>query len=59
VVLPTTGQTVTPGTVTDRSASFLSSLPTPLLIVLAALLATVLAVSARAITNLVRARRTH
>src|ERR1700722_4687471 len=33
-----TGQTVTPGTVTAHSASFLSGLPTPLLIVLAALL---------------------
>jgi hypothetical protein len=59
VLLPVTGQTVTPGTVTNRGASFLSTLPTPLLIVLAALLATVLAVSARAINNLVRARRTH
>jgi hypothetical protein len=57
VTLPGIGQTVTPGTVTDRSASFLSSLPTPLLIVLAALLATVLAVSARSINNIVRSRR--
>jgi len=58
VVLPS-GQTVTPGTVTVHGASFLSNLPTPLLIVLAALLATVLGVGARSINNLVRARRTH
>jgi hypothetical protein len=56
VKLPS-GSTVTPGAVTTRSASFLSSLPTPLLAVLAALLAAVLAVSARAIQNGVRARR--
>ncbi len=59
VVLPATGDTVTPGTVTVHGASFLSTLPTPLLIVLALLLATVLAVSARAINNIVRTRRTH
>lgn len=53
------GQSVTPGAVTVRSASFFSSLPTPLLIVLAALLATVIAVSARAIHQLVRTRRSH
>ncbi len=58
VVLPATGQTVTPGTVSVRGASFLSGLPTPLLIVLAVLLATVLAVGARSINNLVRTRRT-
>jgi hypothetical protein len=52
-----TGETVTPGTVTAHSASFLSGLPTPLLIVLAALLAAVVAVSGRAIQNVVRARR--
>jgi hypothetical protein len=52
-----TGQTGTPGTVTAHSASFLSGLPTPLLIVLAALLAAVLAVSGRAIQNVVRTRR--
>ena len=51
------GQTVTPGTVTAHSASFLSTLPTPLLIVLAALLAVVVAVSGRALHNVVRARR--
>jgi hypothetical protein len=58
---PTTisGRTVTPGTITIRGASFLSSLPTPLLIVLAALLATVIAVSARAIHHLVSTRRPH
>ena len=58
---PTTisGRTVTPGTVTIRGASFLSSLPTPLLIVLGALLATVLAVSARAIHQVVCTRRPH
>jgi hypothetical protein len=57
---PTTisGRTVTPGTVTIRGASFLSSLPTPLLIVLAALLATVIAVSVRTIHQVVRSRRT-
>jgi len=58
VLLPGTTQTVTPGAVASGDASFLSSLPTPLLAVLAALLATVLAVSARAIKNVVRARRT-
>ncbi|HEY1775082.1 MAG TPA: hypothetical protein VGG41_02880 [Solirubrobacteraceae bacterium] len=56
LTLPT-GQTVTPGAVTAHSASFLSGLPTPLLIVLAALLAVVVAVGGRAIQNLVRARR--
>jgi hypothetical protein len=58
VLLPGTTQTVTPGAVVTGSASFLSSLPTPLLAVLAALLAIVLAVSARAINNIVRTRRT-
>jgi hypothetical protein len=56
LTLPT-GQTVTPGAVGARSASFLSSLPTPLLIVLAALLAAVAAVGARSLQNVVRARR--
>jgi hypothetical protein len=56
IVLPT-GETVTPGAVSLHGASFLSNLPTPLLIVLAALLATVLAVVVRAINNLVRTRR--
>ena len=51
------GDTVTPGTVTAHSASFLSTLPTALLIVLAALLAAVVAVAGRAIQNVVRARR--
>ncbi|MGD1049977.1 MAG: hypothetical protein ABR947_02775 [Solirubrobacteraceae bacterium] len=59
VVLPGTNQTVTPGEVTASGASFLSSLPTPLLAILAALLAVVLAVSARAINNIVRTRRSH
>ena len=54
---PAPTETVTPGAVATGGASFLSSLPTPLLAVLAALLATVLAVSARAINNIVRARR--
>jgi len=53
------GQTVTPGAVTVHSASFLSSLPTPLLIVLAALLAAVVAVGGRALHQLVRTRRSH
>ena len=57
-VLPS-GQSVTPGAVTVHSASFLSSLPTPLLIVLAALLAAVVAVGGRALHQLVRTRRTH
>jgi hypothetical protein len=57
VLLPGSTQTVTPGAVAAGGASFLSNLPTPLLAVLAALLATVLAVSARAIKNIVRARR--
>ena len=35
VVLPGTNQTVTPGEVTASGASFLSSLPTPLLAILA------------------------
>jgi hypothetical protein len=52
-----TGQTVTPGVVTAHSAGFLSSLPTPLLIVLAALLAAVVAVGGRALQTFVRARR--
>ena len=51
------GALVTPGAVTGSGASFLSSLPTPLLAVLAALLAAVLAVSGRAIQNVVRTRR--
>ncbi|HXR13473.1 MAG TPA: hypothetical protein VN740_02355 [Solirubrobacteraceae bacterium] len=51
------GQTVTPGAVVTHSASFLSTLPTPLAIVLAALLAAVVAVSGRALHNVVRARR--
>lgn len=55
-ILPS-GESVTPGTVTVHSASFLSGLPTPLLIVLAALLATVVAVSARSVTQFVRTRR--
>ena len=53
------GQSVTPGAVTVHSASFLSSLPTPLLIVLAALLAAVVAVGGRALHQLVRTRRSH
>jgi hypothetical protein len=57
-VLPS-GQSVTPGAVTVHSASFLSSLPTPLLIVLAALLAAVVAVGGRALHQLVRTRRSH
>ena len=56
VTLPS-GQTVTPGVVTARSASFLSTLPTPLVIVLAALLAAVVAVTGRALHQVVRARR--
>ena len=56
VTLPT-GQTVTPGAVTTRSASFLSGLPTPLIVVLAALLAAVVAVGGRALQNVVRTRR--
>jgi hypothetical protein len=56
VTLPS-GQTVTPGVVTSRSASFLSNLPTPLVIVLAALLAAVFAVGGRALHQVVRARR--
>ena len=56
VTLPT-GQTVTPGAVTTRGASFLSSLPTPLIVVLAALLAAVVAVGGRALQNVVRTRR--
>jgi hypothetical protein len=51
------GQPVTPGVVTARGASFLSTLPTPLLIVLAALMAAVVAVSGRALHQVVRARR--
>ncbi len=59
VLLPLSGQTVTPGTVSARGSTFLSSLPTPLLIVIAVLLASVLAVGARAINNVVRTNRTH
>jgi hypothetical protein len=57
VLLPGTTQSVTPGAATTAGASFLSDLPTPLLAVLAALLAIVLAVGARAINNSVRAHR--
>jgi hypothetical protein len=52
------GVTVTPGAVTAHTAGFLSNLPTPLLVVLAALLAAVVAVSGRALQTVVRARRT-
>jgi hypothetical protein len=45
--------------VTVHSASFLSSLPTPLLIVIAALLAAVVAVGGRALHQLVRTRRSN
>jgi len=58
VTLPT-GQTLTPGAVTSGSASFLSSLPTPLVIVLAVLLAAVLAVGGRTLNRIVRTRRSH
>jgi hypothetical protein len=51
------GQTLTPGVASARSASFLSNLPTPLVIVLAALLAAVVAVSGRALNQVVRTRR--
>ena len=57
ITLPT-GETVTPGAITARSAGFLSNLPTPLLVVLAALLAAVAAVAGRALQTVVRARRT-
>jgi hypothetical protein len=57
ITLPT-GETVTPGDVTARTAGFLSNLPTPLLVVLAALLAAVVAVAGRALQTVVRARRT-
>jgi hypothetical protein len=57
IKLPT-GVTVTPGAVTAHTAGFLSNLPTPLLIVLAALLAAVVAVTGRALQTVVRARRT-
>jgi hypothetical protein len=53
------GQSVTPGAVTVHSASFLSSLPTPLLIVIAALFAAVVAVGGRALHQLVRTRRSN
>jgi hypothetical protein len=56
VILPS-GQTLTPGAVSTRGSSFLSGLPTPLLIVLAALLAAVVAVAARSLQRIVRARR--
>jgi hypothetical protein len=57
IKLPT-GVTVTPGAVTAHTAGFLSNLPTPLLVVLAALLAAVVAVAGRALQTVVRARRT-
>jgi hypothetical protein len=50
-------QTVTPGVVAVHSAGFLSTLPTPLLIVLAVLLAAVVAVGGRALQTVVRERR--
>lgn len=57
IKLPT-GVTVTPGAVTAHTAGFLSNLPTPLLVVLAALLAAVVAVAGRALQTVVRTRRT-
>lgn len=56
---PVSGEIVTPGAIVARDSSFFSTIPTPLLIVLGALLAAAAALTARAIRNLVRARRTH
>ena len=50
------GVTVTPGTVAN--SAFLNSIPTPLLVVLAALAAILLGVSAYMVRTFVRARRT-
>jgi hypothetical protein len=51
------GQLVRPGTVATRTSSILNSLPTPLVIALAALAAIAVVVCGRYARNLVRARR--
>jgi len=56
---PVSGRIVAPGAIVARDASFFSTVPTPLLVVLGALLATGVALTARAARNLVRARRSH
>ena len=56
---PISGEIVTPGAIVARNSSFFDTVPTPLLIVLGALLAAAAALTARAIRNLVRARRSH
>jgi hypothetical protein len=53
------GQLVRPGVVHTNVASALSTLPTPLLALLAFLLAWALALAGRSITNRVRANRSH
>jgi hypothetical protein len=53
------GELVRPGVVHTNVASALSSLPTPLLALLAFLLAWGLALASRSITNRVRANRSH
>ena len=47
----------TPGAITTRSSSFINSIPTPILAVLAALIATLGALGGLAVRNIVRARR--
>ena len=56
---PVSGRVVAPGAVVARDSSFFSTVPTPLLVVLGALLATAVALTVRATRNLVRARRPH
>jgi hypothetical protein len=52
------GVDYTPGAITTRSSSLFGSIPTPILAVLAALLAGLVALGGLAIRNIVRARRT-
>ncbi len=52
------GVVYTPGAITTHGSSFLSSIPDPVLAVLAALIAVLAAFGALAVRNIVRARRT-
>ncbi len=53
------GLTLTPGAITTRSTGFLNSIPTSILIVLAALLAAAAAFGGLALRNVVLKRRSH
>ena len=52
------GVLYTPGAITTRNSSFISSIPTPVLAVLAALILVLGALGGLAVRNIVRARRT-